>query len=209
MQRLKNNLGAYPSRDRSSVGRTPWSARVPLDPHIPKRVRVVDRASFFLGRYLSRDRKGAVLFLVFVLAASALAQTVSEKPTADVRRVGARLQCQCGCKDSVATCSMLECSFSKPAKERIARMQAAGFSDTQIVQAFVRDSGAGIYLAPPSAFGWIVPYVSIAFGLVVIWGFVKKYRKPKPLADLGSMQVDDPALEQYKERIEEDLKKLD
>ena len=30
-------------------------------------------------------------------------------------RVGARLQCQCGCKDSVATCSMLECHFSKPA----------------------------------------------------------------------------------------------
>ncbi len=47
-----------------------------------------------------------------------------KSPAADVRRVGARLQCKCGCKDSVATCSMLECSFSKPAKERIARMQS-------------------------------------------------------------------------------------
>src|ERR1700686_2405048 len=96
--------------------------------------------------------------LVFMIAAAALAQTASEKPSVDVRRVGARLQCQCGCKDSVATCRMLECHFSKPAKERIAQMQAIGMSDDQIIQAFVRDSGAGIYLAPPNAWGWIIPY---------------------------------------------------
>ena len=95
----------------------------------------------------------------------------------DVRRVGARLQCQCGCKDSVATCSMLECSFSKPAKERIAQMQTVGMSDEQIIQAFVRDYGAGIYLAPPNAFGWIVPYATVGFGLVVIRLFMRKYRR--------------------------------
>ena len=54
-----------------------------------------------------------------LLAVAALAQTASEKPSVDARRVGARIACQCGCKDSVATCSMLECGFSKPAKERI------------------------------------------------------------------------------------------
>ena len=65
-----------------------------------------------------------ISLLALVIAIAALAQTASENPSADVRRVGMRLQCQCGCKDSVATCSMLECGFSKPAKERIARMQA-------------------------------------------------------------------------------------
>ncbi len=163
-------------------------------------------------RASARRGRSATLSLLsglLILVAAAIAQTASEKPSDDVRRVGARLQCQCGCKDSLSTCSMLECSFSKPSKERIARMQAAGFSDAQIIQAFVRDNGQGIYLSPPSALGWIVPYVSLGFGLVVIWGFVKKYRKPKPLAELGSAQADDPALEQYKEQIEEDLKKLD
>jgi cytochrome c-type biogenesis protein CcmH/NrfF len=161
---------------------------------------------------LSRDRQGAVWYaalLAFALVAAAWAQTAAEKPSADVRRVGQRLQCQCGCKDSVATCSMLECSFSKPAKERVARMQAAGFSDGQIIQAFVSDNGPGIYLAPPSAVGWIVPYLSILAGLLIIWAFLKKYRKPKPLTELGSREIDDPALEPYKEQIEEDLKKLD
>ena len=43
---------------------------------------------------------------VALVAIAALAQTASEKPSFDVRRVGYRLACQCGCKDSVATCSM-------------------------------------------------------------------------------------------------------
>ena len=147
--------------------------------------------------------------LVALLAATALGQTVSEKPTADARRVGARMQCQCGCKDSVSTCNMLECSFSKPAKERIAKLQAAGNSDTQIVEGFIRDYGQKIYLAPPSAFGWIVPYASLGAGLAVIWAFLKKYRKPKLMTELGPMEIDDPALDKYKDQIEEDLKKLD
>ena len=144
-------------------------------------------------------------FLLVILAVTALAQTASEKPSLDVRRVGMRLQCQCGCKDSVATCSMLECGFSKPAKEKIARMLALGMSDQQIIDDFVREYGPGIYLSPPSAFGWIVPYASVGFGLVVICLFLKKYRKPRPLAEIGPIELDDPELARYKDQIEKDL----
>jgi cytochrome c-type biogenesis protein CcmH/NrfF len=148
-----------------------------------------------------------VAFLV--CAVFAWSQTAAEKPSVDTRRVGQRLACQCGCKDSVATCSMLECGFSKPAKERIAKMQAIGMSDDQIIQAFVRDYGPGIYLAPPSPYGWVVPYLSVAFGLVVIWLFIKKYRKPQPLPEVGPMELDDPELEKYKDQIERDLANLE
>src|SRR5881275_3017427 len=126
--------------------------------------------------------------LVLVIAAAALAQTAAEKPNVDVRRVGARVACQCGCKDSVATCSMLECHFSKPAKERIAQMQSVGMSDEQIVQAFIRDYGAGIYLAPPNAFGWIVPYSVAGLGLLGIVLVLRKYMKPKTMTDLGPVE---------------------
>lgn len=147
--------------------------------------------------------------LAALLAAAALAQTASEKPSVDVRRVGARIACQCGCKDSVATCSMLECHFSKPAKERIAQMQSVGMSDAQIVQAFIRDYGQGIFLALPNAFGWIVPYASVGVGLALILLFVKRYYKPKAMTDLGEVEIDDPELAKYKEQIEKDLAKLD
>jgi cytochrome c-type biogenesis protein CcmH/NrfF len=145
-----------------------------------------------------------------VLAVAALAQTASEKPSIDVRRVGARLACQCGCKDSVATCSMLECHFSKPAKERIAQMQSVGMSDQQIIDAFVRDYGAGIYLAPPNAFGWIVPYSSVGLGMVVIFLFIRRYyRKPKPLTEIGATDGDEPGLAKYHDQIEKDLANLE
>lgn len=150
-----------------------------------------------------------VSLLALVVALAAMSQTASEKPSTDVRRVGAHLQCQCGCKDSVATCSMLECSSSKPAKEKIARMQAVGMTDDQIIQAFVREYGPGMYLAPPSSFGWIVPYAAVGVGLLVIWAFLRKYRKPQPVPELGPIELDDPALARYKDQIEKDLAELE
>jgi cytochrome c-type biogenesis protein CcmH/NrfF len=147
--------------------------------------------------------------LVLMVAVVALAQTASEKPSVDVRRVGARLQCQCGCKDSVATCSMLECHFSKPAKERIAQMQSVGMSDEQIVQAFIRDYGMAVFLATPNAWGWIVPYATAGFGLVVILLFLRKYYKPRVMTDLGEIDADDAELAKYKEQIEKDTANLD
>lgn len=146
------------------------------------------------------------LFTLILLAAGlGFAQTAAEKPSVDVRRTGARLACQCGCKDSVATCAMLECSFSKPAKERIARMQGLGMTDQQIIDSFIRDYGAGVYLSRPSAFGWIVPYAAVGFGLMAIGWFLTTFRKPRPLAELGPMELNDPALEKYKDQIEKDL----
>jgi len=147
--------------------------------------------------------------LLLIVAVVALAQTASEKPSVDVRRVGARLQCQCGCKDSVATCSMLECHFSKPAKERIAQMQSVGMSDEQIVQAFIRDYGMAVYLAPPNAFGWIIPYASLGLGLVVILMILRKYIKQRPMTNLGEMEFDSPELAKYKDQIEKDTANLD
>ena len=144
-----------------------------------------------------------------MVAVVALAQTASEKPSVDVRRVGARLQCQCGCKDSVATCSMLECHFSRPAKERIAQMQSVGMSDEQIVQAFIRDYGMAVFLATPNAWGWIVPYATAGFGLVIILLFLRKYYKPRVMTDLGEIDADDPELAKYKEQIEKDTANLD
>src|SRR5436190_4164028 len=147
--------------------------------------------------------------LVLVIAAAALAQTASEKPNVDVRRVGARVACQCGCKDSVATCSMLECHFSKPAKERIAQMQSVGMSDEQIVQAFIRDNGMAVYLAPPNAFGWIIPYASLGFGLVLVMMILRKYMKKRPMTNLGEIDADSPELSKYKVQIEKDTANLD
>ena len=156
-------------------------------------------------------QRSKICLVVLAAALAALAQTASEKPNPDVRRVGARLACKCGCKDSLATCSMLDCGFSKPGKERIAKMQAVGMSDEQIIDAFVRDYGADIFLAPPSAFGWVVPYAAAGFGLMIVYIILRKYYKPVPkVAAAGAaLELDDPALAKYRDQIEKDLADLE
>ena len=150
-----------------------------------------------------------MILLAVAAAVALLAQTAAEKPNADVRRVGLRLKCQCGCGDTVATCSMLDCSFSKPAKERIARMQAVGMSDDQIVGAFVRDYGPRVLYSQPSALIWAVPSASVAAGLLIIWLFIRRYRKPRPLTEAGAVEIEDPSLKKYKDQIEKDLADLE
>jgi cytochrome c-type biogenesis protein CcmH len=149
------------------------------------------------------------LALFALAAALTWAQTASEKPSGDTRRVGSRLACQCGCKDSVASCSMLECSFSKPSKERIAKMQAVGMTDQQIIDVFLRENGPGIYLAPPNWIGMLVPYVAAGFGVMAIWWFIRRYRAPAPLPEMSKIELDDPALAKYKDQIEKDLANLE
>ena len=145
-------------------------------------------------------------FVLFALAVIALAQTASQKPSVDVRRVGHRLACQCGCVDTVATCAMLECHFSKPVKEKIAKLQAAGVSDQAIIDQFLAQYGQGIYRGAPNALGWLVPYSSLLVGLGVVVWVVRRYLRPKPVRVLGA---GDPALDRYNQQIEKDLAQLD
>ena len=64
-------------------------------------------------------------------------------------------------------------------------------------------------MAAPYAWGWIIPYSMVAVGLFVIYLFIKKYRKPKPLVELGPTEIDDPELAKYKDQIEKDLANLE
>lgn len=146
--------------------------------------------------------------LLTLVAVMALAQMPARSGGVDVLRVGQRLACQCGCSDTIATCSMLECHFAKPAKARIAKLQAAGVSDQAIVDQFVKEYGQDIFRAKPNAWGRVIPYAAIGFGLVVIWMFVRRYWKPQPAPVRGS-EPEDPALAKYGQQIEKDLSDLD
>ena len=139
--------------------------------------------------------------LLLVLTTAAWAQMASVKQ--DIRRVGARLACQCGCPDTVASCSMLGCSFSHPAKDKIAKMQSAGVPDSAIIDDFVKTYGQGIYRSEPNAFGWLIPYLALAFGAVMVIWFVRRLRRPKPAL------VADARLARYNDQIEQELQNLD
>lgn len=149
--------------------------------------------------------------LAVLLASISLGQSASQFHTEAVRRVGSRLACLCGgCKDTVANCQMLECHYSKPARERIAQLLAAGMSDDEIINDFVQKNGKQALAVPPAEgfnlLAWIMPFVAIAAGLGMIWVFIQRFRKP---LEASNALADSATLSHYQEQIERDLKKLD
>ncbi len=149
--------------------------------------------------------------LLILVAGLCLAQSSSDLLTPAIRRVGDKLACLCGaCKNTVATCQMLGCHYSSPARERIAKLQAEGVSDDAIVADFVKREGKRALATPPTEgfflLGWVMPFAAIGFGLAAIYWFIKRYRKPAAAAPAA---VDQAALSRYHDQIEKDLAKLE
>ena len=110
---------------------------------------------------------------------------------------------------SVASCSMLECHFSKPAKERIAQMQALGIPTSRSSRPFVRDYGRGIYLADPNA-----DRLDRAVFSLVAWAGDRldvRPQVPQAQADCRAWtdRTERPGAAKYKDQIEKDLAGLE
>jgi cytochrome c-type biogenesis protein CcmH/NrfF len=155
-----------------------------------------------------RKWKSSILLLAF--SAICLPQSGTTLVTSDIRRVGDRLACKCGaCNNTVATCQMLECHYSHPAREKIAEMQKAGMGDQQIVDAFVKEQGIVALASPPMqgfhVLAWTMPFIAIGIGLFAIAMWMKRFRRPKP-----ALQPIESALEEkYQKRIEQEMADFD
>jgi cytochrome c-type biogenesis protein CcmH/NrfF len=149
--------------------------------------------------------------LLVAVAGLLIGQDGATLVTPAVRRVGMRLACLCStCRNTVGDCAMLECGYCKPARLKIAQMQAAGKSDDEIVASFVKENGLQALASPPtsgfSLLAWVIPYVAIALGLVAIAWFVKRFGARRATAP---SQLDEETLRRYQEQIEKDVAKLE
>jgi len=129
---------------------------------------------------MSQWSSSAVLVVALMAAEAGLAQMASRNQKVDVMRVGSRIACQCGCPDTVATCSMYGC-WSHKAKQLIAQKQAAGVSDAAIVDDFIKEYGRDIYRGAPNQLGWVIPYGMLALGAVFVMWFVRRAQRPEPI----------------------------
>jgi cytochrome c-type biogenesis protein CcmH/NrfF len=151
-------------------------------------------------------------FLVLGLAAFSLAQTSSQLLTPEIKRVGFRLACLCGaCKNTVGDCAMLECHYSKPARVKIATLQAGGTSDDAIVDSFVQERGLQALSSPPttgfSFLAWIMPFVALGLGLGAIFLFIQRVHPRRATAN--APEVDADLMRRYQATIEKESAKLD
>jgi cytochrome c-type biogenesis protein CcmH/NrfF len=156
-------------------------------------------------------RKFRNSFLLLVLAAVCLPQSATQLVTPAIRRVGDKLACKCGvCNNTVATCQMLECHYSLPARQKIAAMQEKGDSDDTIVASFVKENGISALSSPPAEgfnrLGYLMPIFGVLAGLLAIFLFMKRSRKPLPA---HVPELDSEMLARYRDRIDKDMAKLD
>jgi len=154
--------------------------------------------------------KSSILFAL--LAAVCLPQSATQLVTPEIRRVGDRLACRCGvCNNTVATCQMLECNYSYPARQKIAALQKEGKSDDTIVAGFVQESGISALSAPPttgfSLVGWLMPFGMIGIGLIGIFFYMKRFRL-RP-ASAAPTEIDAETYAKYRDSIDKEVSKLE
>lgn len=150
-------------------------------------------------------RLRAKVAVLSLMSALALGQMASKNQ--NVGRVAAHLACTCGCKDTVASCSMPGCGGATPMREKISRMQNEGKSDKEILDSILAEKGQGIYRGEPNAFGWLIPYAGLAAGALFIVWFIRRAYRAKPA--LAGAAADDPRLARYNQQIEKDLADLE
>jgi cytochrome c-type biogenesis protein CcmH/NrfF len=156
-------------------------------------------------------RRGRRILLFLTLAAAALAQTSSQIESDEVKRVGAHLQCTCGCNDNL-NCNMSsgQCPVCKPARTHIFKQQQAGVSDDSIVMELV-SSGEFTRLNDPNSYFRVVPYFSLALGAGVICVVLGRLRRGK-VGSTGSSKTatgNVPDLARYLKAVEADTEALD
>ena len=68
-----------------------------------------------------------------------------------IQAIEKRLHCTCGCQLDVYTCRTTDftCETSPAMHQRVLSLEAAGKSGPEIVDAFVRENGVSILMAPP------------------------------------------------------------
>jgi cytochrome c-type biogenesis protein CcmH/NrfF len=160
-----------------------------------------------------------IFFSLVLIAASAVsiwAQTEAQIESDEVKRVGTHITCQCGSCTENLNCMMSagQCHFCKPARTQIYKMQTAGMSDNQIVQAFVKEYGEKIFRHDPNSYFWMVPYISLGVGVIAILFILRRvigrHSPLKPAVAGGATPTDDdPTLARYRDAIEKDTDKLD
>lgn len=170
---------------------------------------------------MNRRRSFATVALFLMLAGLSIPQTSTTYVTPEIKRVGDKLACKCGsCNNTVATCQMLECHYSSPARQKIATQLKEGVSDQQIIDGFVKEAGLAALAAPPtsgfSLLSYLMPFVAIMLGLAAILVYWKRFRQPSAaVAEAGSTEkagtaAASPAIdEKYRKQIEAELAEMD
>ena len=151
---------------------------------------------------------GVLLLLPSTLLAQ---QTVSVDQKSPVRRqLENEILCTCGCRNSVGSCGMLNCSGHAGQMAKLNQYLAEGKDHDQVIAAFVKDFGSQAVLTSPidrgfNRLAWFFPYLVGVAGLIGIVVTARRWSSGPTLAAAGDAGID-PTLSA---RLDDELRNLD
>ncbi len=144
--------------------------------------------------------------LAFVALASAAV------PYSQLRQVGDRVSCQCGCSYTVGSCNMLNCHFRDPILQEIGAGLEAGKPEDEVLEGVYEKYGSETRVEPRNEgfgrIGWIAPFASLLVGLALIPMVLRRWRRTTSARSRAS-DVPESIVEKYQDLIEVDLDEQD
>jgi len=94
-----------------------------------------------------------------------------------------RIRCTCGCNQDVYTCRTTDftCTTSPAMHQLVLARLDSGMTEAQVLDAFEKQYGEMIFMAPPKrGFNWtayLMPFLGLGVGLGLVVGLVKRWAK--------------------------------
>jgi len=127
------------------------------------------------------SRRGAQLI---VLMLAVIASLGAGDQSARVSDLGHRMMCVCGCNQILLECNHVGCTYSDRMRAELVAAVDRGDNDDLTLQSFVQKYGTTVLAAPTKAgfnrVAWIMPYLVLVLGLVMVTMIVRLW-KSRPL----------------------------
>ena len=141
-----------------------------------------------------------------------LAPVTARDNTDAIQAIEKRLRCTCGCSLDVYTCRTTDftCTTSPEMHQRVLALAAQGRSGPEIVDAFVRENGVSILMAPPkhgfNLAGYFTPGIVILVAAGVLIMVLRRWTRAAPPATLTADAPSVPASAEELERLNRELR---
>jgi len=133
---------------------------------------------------------------------------------AAIQAIEKRIRCTCGCNQDVYTCRTTDftCTTSPAMHRRVLALAAQGKTGQQIIDAFVKENGVAILMAPPrrgfNLAGYFVPSLAILAAGVILTLVLRRWTRAAGREPAVSPHADVAASPEELERLDRELEKF-
>lgn len=130
---------------------------------------------------------------LIALALAVFALLGAGDESARVNDLGHRMMCVCGCNQILLECNHVGCAYSERMRAELVAAVDRGDNDDLTLQAFVQKYGTTVMAAPTKTgfnrVAWIMPYLVLVLGLVMVSVIVRAWRSRPLVLPAGAIRA--------------------